>query len=451
MDDFLQFMTRKKPLITIVGVPNTGKSTLFNRLIGKRKALIHSQPGMTRDIFQHPVEIMGRQCMVQDSGGFFLDDETITRAINSKIMKEAGRSDLIIFLFDGKRDLLGYEKDLFLDLKKRKVPILPVVNKVDNPEKFSLAPDYYALKQDYILISAEHDIGIEDILEWIGSELDLESRPVDSQEKTADEPTRISVVGKPNVGKSSIINRLFNDERVIVSPIPGTTRDSVDLNIRINKKDFVLVDNAGIRKLQKIKEDTESAAVMRASKNIKRADIVVFVVDISQKFDRNDLFIARKIVASAKPVIVAGNKWDLVGDKAFSDRIMKQARNRFNFLYFASIVLVSAHTGKNMGVIINRVERIQEKLNQPFKTAHVNQVITKIIKEKKLKTKNNKPFNPKYSVIESHRPFFIRFYSRSGSRLIPPSETYLKKRITQELDLEGIPIFFNISSAAAKK
>lgn len=438
-------MKEKTPLITIVGVPNTGKSTLFNRLIGKRKALIHAEPGMTRDIYQYPVEIMGCRCLIQDSGGFFPDDQTIGRAVNTRILKEAERSDLVIFLFDGKRELLGYERDLYLELKRKNIPIIPVVNKVDHPEKFVLSTDYYALKLDYVQISAEHNSGIGEMLERISRELDLESRSTEPQVVSGKDATKISVVGKTNVGKSSIINRVFNDERVIVSPIPGTTRDSVDLNIRINKKDFILVDNAGIRKLHKVKEDTESAAVLRAGSNIKRADIVVFVVDISKKLDRNDLFIARKIVASAKPVIIACNKWDLIPDKTQAGPIMMGTRRRFNFLYFASMLLVSAKTGKNIPLIINRVEQIQERLKNPVKTAQLNQVISEIIGERKLRTLNNKPFNPKYCVIESLHPFFIRFFSGSGARLTPASEIYLKKRIIRQLDLEGIPVFLKMS------
>ncbi len=438
-------MNKKSPIITIIGVPNTGKSTLFNRLIGKRKALIHSQPGMTRDIYQFPVEIMGRQCLLQDSGGFFLGNETITRAINTKILNEAKRSDLLIFLFDGKRELLGYEKDLFLELKKNEKPIIPVVNKVDNPEKFILPPDYYSLKLDYVLISAEHNIGIEDLLTGIASKLDLKGNEPESFNNLNGAQTRISVVGKPNVGKSSIINKILKNDRVIVSPIPGTTRDSVDLNIKINKKDLVLVDNAGIRKMQKIKEDTESAAVMRAGRDIKRADIIVFVIDLSQKIDRNDLYIARKIVDSAKPVIVACNKWDLIQDKNKPVSIMKQIKMRFNFLYFAPMFFTSAETGKNIGLIINKVENIHEKLNHPIKTAYLNQVIKNLIEEKKLRTENNKPFNPKYVVVESYRPFFIRFQTKSKSRLKTASEMYLKKRVSHELGLEGIPVFFKVA------
>jgi GTP-binding protein len=439
-------MIKRSPLITIIGVPNTGKSTLFNRLIGKRKALIHSDPGMTRDIFKKTFEINGRSYTLQDSGGFFLNDEMITREINKKIMEAVRNSDLVIFLFDGKRELLGYEKDLYLHLKKIQNHILSVMNKVDNPEKFIMPSGYYSLKLDYIEISAEHNIGIEILIE------EIEARFSDYQQnQVAHDPsplpeTRISIVGKPNVGKSSIVNRILNDQRVIVSPIPGTTRDSVDLEIKIKGQKFIFVDNAGIRKLQKVRENTESAAVIRAGKDIKKADIIIFVVDLSRKVDQNDLYIARKILNSAKPVILVGNKWDLVENQKAPEVVLKKIRSRFNFLYFAPLILVSAKTGKNIHILINRIEAIDIYFHTEIKTSHLNKIMQKILVEKKLITENNKTFNPKYASIESRRPFFICFHMKSRMRLKASSETYVKKRILQELNLEGVPLFFKIMS-----
>ncbi len=299
------------PLITIIGVPNTGKSTLFNRIIGKRKALVHNQAGMTRDIFRQKFKLNDRWYYLQDSGGFFLDKDIISAEINKKIFKAARNSQLIIFLFDGKRELLGYEKDLFLEIKKLHKPVIPVLNKVDNLDSYLPPQTYYALKNDYVHISAEHNLGVEVILDRIIKELQSEGQPASDFEKAA----RISIIGKPNVGKSSIINKVMNDEMVIVSPLPGTTRDSVDLEIKRNQQAFVIVDNAGIRKLQKIKEDTESAAVIRAEKEMRNSDVIIFVIDISKRIDQNDMLIAQKVVQAAKPVIIAGNKSRSAGRK----------------------------------------------------------------------------------------------------------------------------------------
>jgi GTP-binding protein len=188
------------PLITIIGVPNTGKSTLFNRMIGKRKALVHSQPGMTRDIFCQKFKINEHWYYLQDSGGFFLGKDIINTEINKKIFKAAKNSQLIIFLFDGKRELLGYEKDLYLEIKKLHKIIIPVLNKVDNLDSFMPPQSYYSLKNDYIHISAEHNLGVEVLFDKISQALNLDSQPVSDFSEA-----RISIIGKPDVGKSSII------------------------------------------------------------------------------------------------------------------------------------------------------------------------------------------------------------------------------------------------------
>lgn len=437
-----------KPLITIVGVPNTGKSTLFNRMIGQRKALVHSDAGMTRDIYKKTFELNGKEFFLQDSGGFFPDDHIITEEINKRIFKEAIASDLVVFLFDGRRDFLGYEKDLFLEIRKLNPNTIPVVNKVDHPGTYVLPPAYYRLKQDFLLISAEHNIGVEELLDAIEKRFEdyFESSKRPGREEEID--TRISIMGKPNVGKSSLINKILNDDFVIVSPLPGTTRDSVDLEVKRKDKTFILVDNAGIRKLHKVKEGTESAAVIRAEKDIRFADIIVFVVDISKRLDQNDLLIARKILKSAKPVIVACNKWDLVADtdKERAQKLLANARRTLNFFFFAPFVLVSALTGKNVFQLIDRAEAIHLKLAKKFKTAYINRIIPEVLQERKLLTTSGKPFKPKYIAMESYKPFFIKFHTGSGEKLKASHETYIKKRIVEELNLEGIPVFFKITS-----
>jgi len=427
------------PLITIVGIPNSGKSTLFNRMIGERKALIHSDAGMTRDIYKKTFSINNKLYEIQDTGGFFKNDDIITKEINKRIYREAENSDLIIFLFDGKRELLGFEEELFLKIKKMGKTIISVINKVDNERKYILPNSYYSVNQDFIYISAEHNINIELLLDRL---YELIPSKITDIEETLDKITRISFIGKPNVGKSSIINSILNDDFTIVSPIPGTTRDSVDLEIKNKGKTFVLVDNAGIRKLQKVKEDTESAAVIRAEKDIKNSDIIIFVVDISKNIDKNDMFIAKRVLASAKPVIIACNKWDLIDNK--NKDYIKIIRKRFNFFDFAPILLVSALNGKNVFELINKADEIFLSMSRIIKPNALIKEIKQIIKEKKLLTLNNSIFNPKYAVVESQKPFFIKFHTKNGEKLKKFDEVYLKRKLAERLELSGFPIFFNI-------
>ncbi len=431
------------PLITIVGVPNTGKSTLFNRILGKRKALVHNQPGMTRDIFRQKVEIGGHRVDLQDSGGFFPDKEIINAEINKKIFKAAEDSDLIIFLFDGKRELLGYEKDLYLQIRRLHKPIIPVINKADKMDAFLVPSSYYELKADLMQISAEHNLGVETLLEAVTNVLGDASQAVLEPLPAA----RISIIGKPNVGKSSLINKIVNDDLVIVSPLPGTTRDSVDLEVRRNQQTYILVDNAGIRKMQKIKEGTESAAVIRAENELRQTDVVIFVIDISKRVDQNDLLIAQKVVKAAKPVIIAGNKSDLLAPGTASDKFFAQARNRFHSLYFAPFIAVSALTGKNVFQMLDLAEVVTAKVDRKIQLSRFNELVKKLLREKKLTTADHKIFSPKYISIESQRPFFVKFHCKSSQRLNPSDEIFLKKRLTQELDFVGIPIFFKVSAS----
>lgn len=436
----------KIPVITIIGIPNSGKSTLFNRIIGERKALIHSLPGMTRDIYKKSFEIDNHIFEIQDTGGFFTKDDIITKEINKRIYRAAEESDLIIFLFDGRRDLLGFEEELFFQIRKLGKKIIPVINKVDNENNYILPDTFYNLNQDFIFISAEHNINIEILFEKIKESIPFtKESPTDTSEKKA---SRISFIGKPNVGKSSIINRILNDELVIVSPIAGTTRDSVDLKIVRNGKAFILVDNAGIRKLQKVKEDTETAAVIRAGKDIKNSDIVIFVLDISKKIDKNDLFIAKRVLASAKPVIIACNKWDLIKNK--DKDYVSIIRKRFNFFDFAPIFLVSALNGKGIFEIITKADEVFNTTSKDVKPDAILKCIKEIINKKNLLTINNSRFNPKYAIVESLSPFFIRFHTKTGDKLKGGDDRYLKRKLAEKLDLSGFPIFFNIVGSNKK-
>lgn len=433
----------KIPIITIAGVPNTGKSTLFNRITGKRKALVHSMPGMTRDIYKETFEIDKKLFYIQDSGGFFPKKNFISIEINRRVVQESKNSDLVIFLFDGKREILGYEKELFLEIKKSNSKIVAVINKVDNPGQYLLPTSYYSLKEDFILISAEHNLNIEVLDRYISGffKTYLEKETISLVDKPI---MRLSFMGKPNVGKSSIVNRLINDEKAVVSPVPGTTRDSVDFMIKSHGNSFILTDNAGIRKLKKIKESTESAAVVRAEKDLINTDIIIFIVDISKNTDQNDMLLAKKILKSAKPIIIVCNKWDLVKNSLNSNKLIGKIRRTFNQLYFAPVIISSALEGKNISEIIRMAEVVFKRLNEKIKTSDLIEIIQKILTEKRLMTQTGLIFKAKYINLESNKPFFIKFHTKSATRLRIADERYLKKRISEKLNLPGVPLFFKI-------
>jgi len=431
-------MAENYPVISIIGIPNTGKSTLFNRIVGKPKALVHSSAGMTRDIIREYFTCHGRSCILQDTGGYFDDRETINVEIKRKVLQAASESDLVLFLFDGGHELMGYERDLYLEVRKVNPRLITVINKIDQPDKHFIPPSYYALKTELIPVSAEHNEGIDRVLERIKICLSDTA----GQSSLPEPGFRISFIGKPNVGKSSLINRLIKEEKIIVTSAPGTTRDSVEYELKWHGHRFLLVDNAGIRKLQKVGESTEKAAVIRTRKLIAQVDIAIFVVDISQPVTREDLFVSRLIERAAKPVIIAANKWDRVADKQESAKYLLTLRTRFSRLDFAPVILTSALTKKGLFPLLDRVGQIIKRIRQPIKTSQVNRIVRELVGEKRLATRDGRIFDPKYTVIESQAPFFFRFSLGSDTRLKPHSEKYLKKRIRDALNLEGIPVFF---------
>ncbi len=430
---------KKLPLVTIVGVPNTGKSTLFNRLSGEKKALVHSEPGMTRDLFKARCLLSERAFFLQDSGGYFPDKRAISAAINSRIVEAASASDLVIFLFDGRRELLGYEKDLYLEVQKINRNIIAVLNKVDNPENYICPVSYYDLKLDFITISATHNLNLEKleeaILEVIGDGRQLRAPAGPSQ--------TIAVFGKPNVGKSTLVNALIGRETMIVSPEPGTTRDSVEIEFTRNQSNLMLVDNAGVRKKSKVAEDTELAGIVRAEKNLRKADLILFVVDISRPLDQNDMLIAAEVRKAAKPLIIVLNKCDLLADPQLNDKRVKALRQRLHSLYFAAFQPVSALQGKNVNRILEKAEEIRTLLHETkIKTAVLNKIGRKLLAEKRYLTMSGRPLRVKYFSIESYQPLFIKFHSRQEDRLRATDELHLKKRFLAEIGWEGIPVFF---------
>jgi len=433
---------KKLPLVTIIGVPNTGKSTLFNRLCGENKALVHSQPGMTRDIFQARCRIDDRVFMVQDSGGFFPDRQALSEAVNQRILDAAAESKAIIFLFDAKRDLLGYEKDLFLEVKKINRNLISVLNKVDNPESFICPASYYSLKVDFISIAATHNINLDALYGAVLQSLAGSDRPGDQLESHRQ---AIAVFGKPNVGKSTLVNAFLGREKMIVRPEPGTTRDSVESELKRNRATLLVIDNAGLRKKSKIAEETEIAGVIKAEKTLKKADVLIMVLDISRPLDQNDLLIAAVVQKAAKPVIIALNKSDLLEEPGLCERRAKEFRKRLHGLYFADMQVVSALNNKNVGKILDKTEEIYDKLHvKKIKTANLNKIIRLLLAERRYLTISGLPFQPKYFSVESYQPFFVKFHSKRKDRLRPADELYLKKRLLAEIGWQGIPVFFKL-------
>jgi GTP-binding protein len=346
--------------VAIVGRPNVGKSALFNRLVGRDIAIVHDQPGITRDRISAPSK--RGEFLVWDTGGIGGKGETEllqeVRAAADAAMREA---DVIVFVVDAQQGLTPVDQELAQLLRRSKRPVVLAVNKIDHPKHENLDAEFQRLGfPDLLSISAAHGLGIGSLVEKIEARLPAaESK----DEPVAIAPLSLAIIGRPNVGKSSLVNAILSDRRTIVSNIPGTTRDAVDIAYRHGKDDFLLIDTAGIRPRGKHSSSVEVFSVMRSERTIRRADLCVLVVDATSGVTLQDKKIAALMLKSQKPSLILVNKWDLVkaerGAKETLAKLIEETRERLFFLPYAPILVASALTGENVDRLFSAIRKIR--------------------------------------------------------------------------------------------
>ena len=371
-------MPNRPPNVAIVGRPNVGKSALFNRLVGRKVAIVHDQPGITRDRISAICNRGARPFTVWDTGGIFGAGESELSAQVHRAAEEALReSDLLLLVVDAKEGLSPVDEELARALRKSQKPVLLVINKIDIEKHEPLAAEFDALGfEPSFSISAEHDRGISDLLGEI--ERRLPSSPHDSP-VTSHEPLAVAIVGRPNVGKSSLINSIVRGERAIVSELPGTTRDAVDILYERDGRKFVFIDTAGIRRRGKHSSSVEGFSVMRAERSIRRADLGVLIVDLTMGITAQDKRIAGLIQKARKPAIVVLNKWDLVKprrrEKDAARQLVEEAREIIFFLEYAPALITSALTRENIENLFSLIETIQRAARQRIGTGILNRLL----------------------------------------------------------------------------
>lgn len=363
--------TSKKPLVAIIGRPNVGKSTLFNRLTGSRRAIVGDEPGITRDRIYGDVEWKSRVFELVDTGGIVPDDEAI---IPANIFRQAGfaieKAQAIIWVVDARAGITPLDEEISVFLRNIGKPVFIAANKAESRKVEDEAAEFYRFGFEMAPLSAEHGTSVGDLLEQVTDVLAFDEAP----EEASSDAIRLAIIGRPNVGKSSLLNKILGEERVIVSPIAGTTRDAVDTELQVDGQKYVLVDTAGIRRKGKTTEMAEKLSVIMARKALERADVAVLVIDAVEGVTSLDANIAGYAVDSGCSVILAVNKWDALEEKGTNTiyEFERDLRRQMKFLDWAPMVAISALSGQRVLKILPLVSRANEARNFRVPTARLN-------------------------------------------------------------------------------
>jgi len=447
------------PSVAIVGRPNVGKSALFNRLVGRKIAIVHDQPGITRDRICATCSRTTRPFRISDTGGILGAGESeLSAQVRQAAETALGESDLVLFVVDAKDGLTPIDQELARTLRKSRKPVLLVVNKIDNPRAEALAADFDSLGfEKNFSVSAEHNRGIADLLAQIER---LLPQAIEGRGSKIESPVAIAVIGRPNVGKSSFINALLGGEHAIVSELPGTTRDAVDVACERNGERFVFIDTAGIRRRSKHSSSVEVFSVMRAERSIRRADLCALLVDLTTGVTAHDKRIAGLIQQARKAAIVVLNKWDLAkprrGSKQTIRQLMEETRARLFFLDYAPVLVTSARTGENIGQLFGVIAKIRRESRVHIGTGVLNRLLRAAFAANPPPMKRGKRLKLFYAAQATTAqdrqlapPEFVLFVN--DPRLISDHyRRYLEARIRATQSFEGLPIVLTLRPRSEK-
>ena len=445
--------------IAIVGRPNVGKSALFNRIAGRRIAIVHGQPGITRDRISTMCEIRGQLFRLWDTGGIVGTGETqLTADVQAGAARAMKESDLILFVVDGQDGLNPMDRELARIVRKVRKPVLLLVNKIDDPKHQLRADEFSALGfEDVLPISAAHGRGIPELREKIAAFFpsDRKAQPAlteatEWQASNKEHPIAVAIVGRPNAGKSSLINALLRDRRTIVSEIPGTTRDAIDIEYEREGKRYLFIDTAGIRQRSKHSSSVEVFSVMRAERTISRANICVLVVDVAEGIKAQDRRVAALIQRTRKACLIALNKWDLVRGhgkpRETMENAIANARAELFFIDYAPVLVTSALTGEHADRIFKMIERIRRATRQHIGTGKLNRVLRAAFAANPppmVKGKRLKLFYATQSSGDESRPVappeFVLFVN-SPRLLAQPYARFLEATIREIEPYPGLPV-----------
>lgn len=427
-----------RPVIAIVGRPNVGKSTIFNRIIGDRLAIVEDKPGVTRDRIYGTAEWNGVAFSVIDTGGIEIDGEDgLLRLIRMQAELAIEEADVIVFMVDAKSGLTNADEDVAQMLFRSGKPVVIAVNKVDNFQRIDDIYEFYALGfGDPVAVSGAHGIGIGDLLDAAVSKL-----PAKEDEHYDDDVIKVALIGRPNVGKSSLVNAILGEERVIVSDVAGTTRDAIDTPFEKDGQKYVLIDTAGMRKRGKVYETTEKYSVMRSMKAIERADVALIVINAEEGIIEQDKHIAGYAHELGKASVFVVNKWDAVEK---DDKTMQQftnaLRDHFLFMHYAPIVFLSALTKQRLHRLFPVIDRVAEQHAMRIPTHVLNDIVADAVAVTPPPTDKGRRLRVNYATQVSVKPPTLLVFVNDPELMHFSYERYLENKIRAAFEFEGTPL-----------
>ncbi len=431
------------PLVAIVGAPNVGKSTLFNRLVGRRRSIVTDEPGVTRDRVYGEVRDVPRPFRLVDTGGLAPDPTApFAREIENHALVAVDEAAVILFIVDARAGASALDREIGAMLRRRSRTVLLVANKIDGERQEGLIHALHELGLgEPVSISAEHGRGIETLLDRVADTLGESEDSDTDHDDESDRPIRVALVGRPNVGKSSLLNRLVGEERMMVSDVPGTTRDAVDTLLTRDGRRYLLVDTAGLRRKGRVKLAAEAVSVVVARKSIERADVVVLLIDASEEFAAQDAHIAGFAIDAFKPIIVAVNKWDLVTGREEAARFWEdEVRHRLRFAKKVPMVLVSALTGQRVVKILDLVDEVYETAGRRIPTTELNRWLQDVSRAEQASPAKGRSVNLLYMTQTGTHPLRFVLFCNHPRRVHFSLKRFLDNSLRERFGLGATPV-----------
>src|SRR5690625_4645466 len=426
-----------KSVVAIVGRPNIGKSTIFNRFVGERISIVDDEPGITRDRIYAEVDWLTNNFRLIDTGGIDLGDEPILTKVRHQAEIAIDEADVIIFMVDGKEGITAADEAVAQMLYKTKKPIIVAVNKIDYPELKDNIYTFYSLGfPDVLPVSGTHGLGIGDLLDKVVHQ--FSDRPIENDDE---DTISFSFIGRPNVGKSSLVNAILKEERVIVSDQPGTTRDAIDSHFVKDEQKYLIIDTAGMRKRGKVYESTEKYSVLRALKAIDRSDVVCVVIDAKEGIREQDKRVAGYAHEAGRGIVIIVNKWDTQqGTSMTMDQFEADIRDHFRYLSYAPILFVSAKTKQRLNTILPVVSSVSENHNKRIPTSVLNDVIMDAIAVTPTPTVKGRRLKIFYAAQVSVKPPTFTVFVNDPKLLHFTYKRFLENTLRQAFDFQGTPM-----------